>query len=251
MLRLLLLVTAGMLWEDLAPSHAATRSPHRALARDCGECHSTAGWQEIRFEHAATGFDLEGGHARLGCLQCHIVEDFARAASSCQSCHPDYHQGHLGSQCQQCHEPASWRPSAFDHALTAFPLSGAHGAVDCVQCHPNEVTYQLAGEPQTCLDCHERDFTRARVAVHLTAGSDCETCHTLDTWQGGHDPAWFEIRSGRHEAACAGCHKHGDDCTRYTCTDCHELELEVDEHRGLDPQDGRCLECHAHGFEDD
>jgi len=244
----LLIGVLALLWGQPPAGEAATRSPHRKVERGCTECHTTSGWKEIVFDHGQTRFDLEGRHAEQACLDCHGVEDFNAATASCLTCHADYHQGCLGDDCGSCHGFAGWRPAIFDHELTAFPLWGAHGAVDCVQCHVNEVTFQFAEELQTCFDCHERDFGRARVAVHLTAGPDCETCHTLDTWQGGHDPAWFEIRSGHHEAACRRCHKRQEEYASYTCADCHRFPLKVEEHRELDVQDARCLECHPHGF---
>ena len=232
------------------PAHSAakTRSPHRQAGLQCNQCHTTAGWKEVRFEHAATSFPLEGRHISQPCLACHRVEDFSSAQPACSSCHTDYHQGAVDADCALCHTPAAWKPATFSHERTAFPLWGAHQAVACVQCHADERTFQFAIRPETCFDCHERDLGRASVAVHLEAGPDCETCHTLDQWQGGHNPAWFEIRSGHHEVDCGRCHQREGDYQSYTCASCHRFSLDVAEHRGLDPQDARCLECHAHGF---
>jgi len=235
----------------MATAEGKSRSPHLRLQRDCAACHTTVSWKEIRFDHVGTGFPLEGEHREQGCLDCHKVEDFAAVQRECAQCHVDYHQGALDGDCRFCHDTFAWKPSAFSHEMTSFPLWGAHGAVDCVQCHANEVTYQFPEPPLDCYDCHERDFGRARVVVHMTAGPDCQTCHTLDRWQGGHDPLWFEIRSGHHEAACGRCHKRPEDYQSHTCIDCHKFSLEEPEHRGLDPLDARCQDCHAHGFEDE
>lgn len=232
------------------PAHSAakTRSPHRQAGFECSQCHTTSSWKEIRFDHLPTGFPLEGRHAAQPCLACHQVEDFSSVQPACASCHTDYHQGALDADCARCHTPMGWKPATFSHEQTAFPLWGVHQAVACVQCHADERSFQFLLQPETCFDCHERDFGRARVAMHLEAGPDCETCHTLDQWQGGHNPVWFEIRSGHHEVSCGRCHQRGEDYQSYTCAACHRFSLTVPEHQGIDPQDARCRECHAHGF---
>ena len=246
-MKLLILALALLLGGQPAAA-AKTRSPHRQTGLDCTQCHTTANWKEVHFDHAKTAFPLAGRHAALPCLACHQVADFSTAQPACSSCHTDEHQGALDLDCARCHTPAGWRPTAFDHDQAAFPLWGAHRAVACVQCHADERSFQIASQPQTCYDCHERDFGRASVAVHLEAGPDCETCHTLDQWKGGHHPAWFEIRSGHHETDCATCHKRGEDYQSYTCADCHRFSQTIKEHQGIDPQDARCRECHPHGF---
>lgn len=229
------------------PLQAQSKSPHNEMDMACSACHTTSGWQEIRFEHEKTGFVLSGQHARQNCLACHRIADFGQANPSCGSCHIDLHQGALDPECGQCHNAEAWYPADFVHDMTAFPLWGAHEAIDCVQCHANETSFQFAAEPESCFDCHVQDFARARAVVHLQAATDCETCHTQDQWQGGHNPADFEIRSGPHELNCERCHKRGDDFFSYTCADCHEFDLDEPEHRGIDPQDARCLDCHSEG----
>jgi hypothetical protein len=232
------------------PSLAAERSPHLDIELSCTTCHTTSGWQDIRFDHATTPFSLTDQHAEQTCLSCHSVERFSNASSECSSCHVDYHQESLGSDCQTCHDSSAWKPTLFSHEMTAFPLWGAHSATDCIQCHQNEVSFQFAEVPQDCFDCHERAFTSSRTSVHLTAGPDCQTCHTLDEWSGGHDPMWIETRSGHHEVDCVRCHKRTEDYASHTCIDCHEFSQDVRDHRGIDPLDARCKECHANDFDD-
>ena len=220
---------------------APPRSPHGELEQACTRCHTTSSWQEIHFDHEMTSFFLRGRHR---------LDDFSTDGRDCLACHADGHEGALESDCSACHSPDDWTAVDFDHEMTTFPLWGAHGATECVQCHENEVTWQFSVAPETCYDCHRFDFGQASVAVHLTAGPDCESCHTLDRWQGGHDPMWIEIRGGKHEADCSRCHKRPPDYLSYTCADCHKFESDVDEHVGLDPDDARCLDCHAGDFGD-
>ncbi|MBT7587850.1 MAG: hypothetical protein HN558_20215 [Gemmatimonadetes bacterium] len=229
------------------PCQAQSKSPHGKMDQSCNACHTTSGWKEIRFEHQQTGFPLAGQHALQHCLDCHQIDNLTLATPSCDNCHVDYHQAALGPECGQCHNAEAWYPSDFAHDMTAFPLWGAHEAIDCVQCHANEMTFQFAQEAQSCFDCHTQDFARARAVVHLQAAIDCETCHTQDQWQGGHNPADFEIRASPHEVNCNRCHKRGDDFLSYTCAECHEFSLNEEEHRGIDPLDARCLDCHSEG----
>jgi hypothetical protein len=229
---------------------ARSRSPHGAMERACTDCHTTASWKQVSFEHDSTGYALENRHGELTCVSCHRLDRFAAAEPGCLSCHQDRHQGALGADCTWCHDTAGWTPATFSHEQSAFPLWGAHGALDCVQCHADEETYQFLAPPQDCYDCHAADLAATRVSVHLTAGPDCETCHTLDSWEGGHDPAWMETRYGRHAVSCGRCHKRGEDYQSHTCVDCHDFPLDVQEHTGLDPADARCQECHRNGFDE-
>ena len=241
-----------LLWLALTlPSIAAERSPHHNVDLSCSSCHTTSSWKDIRFDHTTTPFPLEGQHADQTCLGCHSVERFSTAISQCSACHVDYHQEALGNDCQQCHDESAWKPTLFSHEATAFPLWGAHAAIDCIQCHNNEVSFQFTAAPETCFDCHEVAFASTGITVHLTAGPDCESCHTLDVWSGGHDPMWFEIRSGHHEVDCVRCHKFGENYASHTCVDCHEFEQDVVEHQGIDPLDARCKECHPNDFDDE
>jgi len=232
------------------PAGARSWSPHGEIERGCADCHTASGWQEIVFDHDSTAFALENGHAEIACTTCHRLDDFTAAAPGCAGCHADRHQGALDADCSRCHQTAGWTPAIFSHDDAAFPLWGAHGALDCIQCHANEITYQFAAPAQDCYDCHATDFAATRVAVHFSAGPDCETCHTLDSWEGGHDPAWLEIRSGHHAVSCGRCHKRGPDYTSHTCVDCHRFPLDVPEHGGLDPEDAGCRACHPHELGD-
>jgi hypothetical protein len=231
----------------IPPAQAQSKSPHVQTDLVCSACHTISGWQEIKFDHNKTGFELDGRHAEQRCLDCHQVERFTQVSPACASCHVDLHQDALGADCSGCHDTQVWRPSNFVHDMTAFPLWGAHEAIACVQCHANETSYQFLAVAQSCFDCHAGDFGQVRAAVHLQASIDCETCHTQDQWRGGHNPAAFEIRFGPHEVSCGRCHKNSADYLSYTCADCHTFSLDEEEHRGLDPNDARCLDCHSEG----
>jgi hypothetical protein len=196
----------------------------------------------VRFDHRGTAFALSGRHEDLACSTCHEGGRFRGLSPRCADCHEDTHLRALGGSCERCHTAESWTPSTFSHGIEIFPLWGAHAAVDCAACHRDEVTWQVNVPPRECLDCHDEDFRRGPVEVHTQAGPDCERCHGFDEWKGGHDDAWFNIRTGHHGGvACAKCHDRAPNYPDYTCDSCHQG------HDGY----RRCLECHPNGFDDD
>src|SRR5258705_11161490 len=70
--------------------------------------------------------------------------------------------------CQQCHNTAAWTGATFDHSTTGFPLTGAHTALQCVQCHVNN-NYSLTSANTTCVSCHLKDFQGTTNPNHVPA----------------------------------------------------------------------------------
>jgi hypothetical protein len=68
---------------------ACHRDPHKgetARYGTCATCHRVESWQRIAFDHARTGFALDGAHARVRCAACHR-SGFRGTARECASCH--------------------------------------------------------------------------------------------------------------------------------------------------------------------
>lgn len=114
----------------------------------CEACHRPADWKMVRFDHAGTGFPLQGKHAETACMKCHAANAGAGQAAAaagapikpCESCHPDTHRSQFvadgKTDCSRCHVPDGWNRVAFDHEKqSAFPLTGAHKKIACAQCH--------------------------------------------------------------------------------------------------------------------
>jgi hypothetical protein len=69
----------------------------------CDVCHDTEAFVPVRgFDHATTGFRLEGGHARTACAECHVpvrdaqgrrVTRYRGTPRECVACHADGKQG--------------------------------------------------------------------------------------------------------------------------------------------------------------
>ena len=147
--------------------HAETLAP--AWTADCTNCHNTAQWMAIAFDHDQTDWPLEGGHASTDCKACHGTveagQTFNNLAARCVDCHDDIHGGQFHppgdapADCARCHSPAEhWRADRFDHNATDFPLTGGHAEVACGACHkpdvhrPGVVVYNLPSFE--CIDCH-------------------------------------------------------------------------------------------------
>ena len=264
---------------------AAGKGLHaRADHQRCETCHiehhgrdfDLVFWGErgrAAFDHRKTGFALQGAHARAPCQSCHRPErirdpaalragganpqrTFLGLSTACSSCHRDEHRGQLANQgCVTCHDQTTWRPaSGFDHARTAFPLTGAHREVACASCHPRKTAAQ-PGDPdgaflqlrgirhESCGSCH-RDPHAGRF------GAQCQQCHTTAGWREGarasfdHDRTGFPLTGAHRQVACASCHRTRGPTgeavfgrmAHARCSDCHR-----DPHEGrMGPQ---CASC--------
>lgn len=212
------------------------------------------------FERLVMPGDVIAGHAKVegDCKQCH--EPFRKRTQDqlCTACHKDiardvdaaqgFH-GRSGNarrvECRHCHTDHKGRtadivrldPDTFDHAVTDYPLKGAHAKVECAKCHTAEKKHRDA--PSQCVDCHSRQ-DRHKGAL----GRACAGCHDQQSWRGGrfdHASTRF-VLVGRHQrAACASC--HADERYKGTptaCADCHRLD---DVHAGRFGR--KCESCHG------
>ncbi len=126
---------------------------HRGeLGADCAKCHSTRSFVDrtvMSRGHQLTRFPLDGAHLVTDCRSCHPPTAqgqmmFRAVPTDCVSCHqpnyqaatnPDHVTGGFPTQCSQCHSTVTWDRARFNHDASAFPLTGAHRAIPCSQCH--------------------------------------------------------------------------------------------------------------------
>lgn len=246
---------------------------HRGeLGADCSRCHTPRSFIDraamVRL-HQTTRFPLTGVHAATDCVSCHTPTaqgqmQFVNRPTRCESCHlaeaavvknPDHQAAGFTRQCEQCHAPTVWNRARFDHATTAFPLTGAHVRVTCAQCHADRV---YAGKPTDCVSCHRADYTGTTDPSHVTAGfpTTCASCHTTAAWAGAtfdHDGLYFPIYSGAHRgrwASCSTCHTSASSFATYTCLTCHDQTETNGHHRsvsGYRYDSQACYTCHRNG----
>jgi hypothetical protein len=238
-------------------------TPHReaGMAGNCERCHVTTGWfvlaaSERRFDHTATGFNLNGAHATARCESCHIAsvraplpvrvalvrDNFVRPMAKlkmmfdrCDACHDNVHAGEMSPvtrdrDCAACHTEARFTPTRFSltaHDSLPFPLTGAHRATPCAGCHPL-LPGAAAGSGHIrfsgalyCSSCHNDPHGRQFAGRHVA---------------GSRPAAATEASVG---AACTPCHDTDGwrpttfehDSTRYPLRGAHRSLV--------------CAKCHA------
>jgi hypothetical protein len=213
----------------------------RADGGKCESCHTEDYWKPSTFgvkEHAATKYPLEGLHAPVTCDKCHVPKgpkgkdtEFKITATQCKDCHEDIHKGQFApapslNRCETCHnlKNKGWRPAVFalaKHKETRFPLTGAHIAVSCADCHKpapqgSATPVKFRFEDRSCKVCHEdphRGEFRALMDAKLANGSDagCEACHTTVKWSEmarfDHAATKFPLTGAHRGVACIDCHR--------------------------------------------
>ena len=220
----------------------ATTNPNHMQVQfgtDCLACHNENAWVPSDFDHDAQYFPINSG-AHMGvwtqCTECHIDPN-NYSLFSCVTCHlnpetdmeHEFVNGYIyeDNACLACHPDGS-ADMAFDHNMTAFPLTGAHLGTLCVDCHANG----YEGTPTDCFACHDMDYNNSLNPNHLNLAipTDCATCHTTDP---GWAPASFAIHdqyymlTGAHlpiAGDCAICHNGDYNNTPNTCQGCHTAD---------------------------
>jgi DnaJ-class molecular chaperone len=243
-------------------SYDATRQPpHASLAfpTDCTSCHTTSGWPGGRYNHAATNFPLTGAHLPLSCAQCHGDGVYRGKPTTCLSCHqgdydrttnPNHRTAQFPTDCTTCHTTSGWPGAGFDHNRSQFPLTGAHVAVSCAECHGDGV---YDGKPTACVSCHRGDYDRTTLPPHasLAFPDDCASCHTTTAWPGGkynHAATNFPLTGAHLPLSCAQC--HGDGVYRgkpSTCVSCHQSAYDgtTDPNHRTARFPTDCMACHT------
>ncbi|MBI3682912.1 MAG: hypothetical protein HY235_21270, partial [Acidobacteria bacterium] len=228
------------------------------FSTQCEACHGTARWQGARFDHNLSRFPLTGSHVRVDCFQCHIGGKYTGTVTDCYDCHrtsfdqtATHIAGRFPTNCTLCHTTAQWQGARFDHsAATRFPLTGAHIAAGCTQCHTGN---RFAGTASDCASCHVADFQKAAAPSHTAAGfsTECSSCHITQQWKGAtfdHGVTRFALTGKHTSVSCGQCHTGNRFAGLGTaCTTCHLPEFQrttTPNHPAAGfPQD--CTVCHT------
>lgn len=217
---------------------ATTNPPHAATGYStaCATCHTTTAWPGAVFNHSTTRFPLTGAHVPVPCLSCHADGVYRGKSMDCYSCHrtsydatrtPPHGASAIGTACTQCHTTSTWAGGTYDHAVTSFPLTGAHRASSCNGCHADGV---YKGKSTTCLSCHQTDYTATTQPPHGSSGigTVCSSCHTTTAWLPGtfnHSATTFPLTGAHTAATCLSCHGDGVYRGKSTaCASCHQAD---------------------------
>jgi hypothetical protein len=168
---------------DIAEIHTTDAS------QACVDCHETADVREI---HASTP-----GDATTSCATCHNATVVLPSSTECVECHagesPPDPNHYLGTETTHTATPAD-STCADCHYLEMYPEH-----VD----KPTSTTG--AGDPVTCVVCHETAVDAFAVAWD---SGPCSTCHP--TKHQGIEPGGVAHVSARAECGGSGCHPVGD-----------------------------------------
>ena len=235
----LLLLVLGVV-VSLASATDNTRSPHGDLNIACQNCHTVYGWKPIRavpeFDHNQTKFPLRGMHEGVNCVNCHTKMVFSNVGTKCAECHADIHRGKMGANCESCHTVRGWNVNVAQINMhnNRFPLTGAHAAAACEDCHKSGGLSQFTAMSTDCISCHQKDFNSTTNPAHTSANffttTPCQSCHNADSWANAnfdHSVTGFML-AGSHAVpprACADCHKNNNynlTSADTACIACHQ-----------------------------
>ena len=223
-------------------------------AADCADCHSERAFVPARFDleqHGRCAFPLEGAHRAVTCYACHELAADAEqtrpwrgVATGCDDCHEDAHDRRFleadgrATDCARCHDAQSFAGGVaraeFEHGRrTDFELDGAHGELECVECHRPSVRPDALGRSfgriaavfgeapsagRPCAACHadphEVDFDAEGRPEQHDGRRGCARCHDTRAWRnasaaGFEHELWTERRLGGAHLAleCSVCHQ--------------------------------------------
>ncbi|MBT3383081.1 MAG: cytochrome C [Prolixibacteraceae bacterium] len=258
--------------QNLINNNKGYHASSEVEGKNCAGCHSDhhgldfemVRFDDETFDHKLAGYELEGKHNKIKCIDCHKKEliqnnisqkkgeTYLGLGTECLSCHDDYHQKTLSNNCVSCHNQDAFKPApGFDHSKTKFQLIGKHQNVDCAKCHKieeqNGTRFQefTGVEFANCTDCHED--------VHKNKfGNDCRKCHdefsftqikSMSTFN--HEKTNYPLRGKHINLDCKKCHKgsYTRPVKHTRCTDCH-----TDYHENQFAENGQspdCAECHS------
>jgi Zn finger protein HypA/HybF involved in hydrogenase expression len=219
--------------------HLAAQNPHgEGLVLDCRDCHTSGDWNYVptpNFTHENLGFDLEGRHQSISCVDCHSSLKFEEADANCVTCHEDVHSMSVGNDCIRCHDSNNWLVDDIPelHEANGFPLLGQHQVVSCSDCHQSETNLRWDRIGNDCASCHLDDYNQTQNPNHAASGFSitCTDCHdfTAESWAGAENFHFFFPLTGGHQIAdCNACH----DGSSYSnispdCISCHESDYNM------------------------
>ena len=245
----------------LADYGKTTNPNHRTLgfSTACETCHTTANWQNAKFDHNSSPFPLTGAHVNVPCAQCHVNGNFTSTPTQCAGCHltdfqkttnPNHVSAGFPQDCSVCHTTAQWAGATFNHTSTGFALTGGHASLQCGQCHANN-NFSLTGT--ACWNCHQTDYNNTKDPPHQASNfaHDCSICHTTANWDGGefnHVTTGFSLTGAHASLQCVQCHANNNfSLANGACWNCHQTDYNNTNnppHRASNfPQD--CSQCHS------
>ncbi len=232
---------------------------------NCTQCHSEASFHQLKrvknFNHSQTNYPLVGRHRLVACASCHkagYTTDLRH--NRCSDCHKDYHDRQFVVQgrsrdCSECHSINGFAKSNYtfeNHNESQFPLTGAHLATPCFDCHKKTVKWSFRKIGKKCGDCHQ-NIHESVLDKKYDPEPTCVNCHGSNKWsevEFDHSKTGYILEGAHLRQSCRSCHfKPGEQSKEVqqfsqlssSCTGCHK-----DEHQKQfgEPVGTSCLKCH-------
>jgi nitrate/TMAO reductase-like tetraheme cytochrome c subunit len=199
----------------------------------CLPCHTVSSWKPSTFNHNTTAYALTGAHINVRCAQCHATA-YKGTAKECYGCHqadfrsvidPNHISNNFDQNCAICHTNTTWKPATFNHSTSAFPLTGAHLAVACIDCHRSGYD----NTSKDCYACHQDVFSAATDPDHKLANFShvCTGCHSTTVWRPStynHNVTGYALTGAHTSVRCVSCHATKYDGTSSSCSACHTAD---------------------------
>lgn len=229
------------------------------FSTNCEECHTTVEWIPSTFDHDVSYFPIyTGKHAQQwnNCIDCHIYpQNFS--LFECINCHEHDKAGtdeehtevngyiYASAECFACH-PDGTSDGSFNHANSNFPLTGAHSALACQQCHQSG----YSGTSSECVSCHADNFNSTQNPNHNSIGLNtfCQNCHTTSAWipsTFNHAATGFELLGQHISVQCSSCHQGTTSGTPVDCYACHQDNYAAAPEHISKKYPTRCELCHT------
>jgi cytochrome c7-like protein len=147
----------------------------------CSTCHDTVLWSDGKFDHATTGFPLQGPHMLPP--RTTVTGAIGPMVNACTDCHigGNYTTGYPTTDCYGCHQSYYTNAQTYgtnvpNHITASYPTT-------CVSCHTTWVTtawlgavfshtaFQIPHQGSSCSDCHIN-------ATNYAVFSCINACHT-------------------------------------------------------------------------
>ncbi len=248
----------------------------------CVTCHldhkgagfDAIGWRTVKggqrgFDHALTGWPLDGAHALATCESCHTARSrggqrkFLGVDRLCGACHETQPHGFARREmlaCDRCHGVAAWsapkRILDFDHddrKDARMPLVGQHRKLACSTCHPAALFDSPLDKPEQCESCH-----RSPHAGQVYGRLGCAACHGEQSFKviAGFDHGErtrFDLGASHRMLACATCHttKLASTAPLAACETCHVARAPHKDRFKAFGAPPACAVCHAPSTEFD
>jgi len=235
------------------PNHQAT-----GFGTTCEDCHTQTAWEPAQFDHDNQYFPIYSGKHNNqwnDCADCHTISSNFQTFE-CITCHEhnknetdDEHSGvqgyqYISTECLACH-PTGDEEGSFNHAISLFPLTGAHLSVDCSSCHENG----YSNTPSDCFECHQTNYNSSQDPIHTNAGIsvECQECHTSNSWTPSifdHNTTGFELAGGHNLQQCSDCHSINTSNASAECISCHQSNYELAQDHTTLSYPTTCEDCH-------